>query len=83
MSTEIEVMNGRQSVDYPTYYEVSYNNTEHQTTISIKPLGTFIMITILLLKAEYIWQCYLYLLGKSSVSMYLVFDREYINVYIF
>lgn len=59
MSTWIEEMNGHHSVDYPTYYEVSQNNTGRQRII-LNHLMYSLTINFSAIKGR----VYLCLLGK-------------------
>lgn len=83
MSTWIEEMNGHHSVDYPTYYEVSQNNTGRQRII-LNHLMYSLTINIFAIKGR-VYLVLPVLVRKSSVTMYmyLVFDRKYINVYMY
>lgn len=83
MSTWIEEMNGHHSVDYPTYYEVSQNNTGRQRII-LNHLMYSLTIFFFAIKGI-VYLVLPVLVRKSSVTMYmyLVFDRKYINVYMY
>lgn len=83
MSTWIEEMNGHHSVDYPTYYEVSQNNTGRQIII-LNHLMYSLTIIFFAIKGR-VYLVLPVLVRKSSVTMYmyLVFDCKYINVYIY
>lgn len=81
MSTWIEEMNGHHSVDYPTYYEVSQNNTGRQRII-LNHLMYSLTIIFFAIKGR-VYVVLPVLVRKSSVTMYLVFDCKYINVYMY
>lgn len=83
MSTWIEEMNGHHSVDYPTYYEVSQNNTGRQRII-LNHLMYSLTIFFFAIKGI-VYLVLPVLVRKSSVTMYmyLVFDCKYINVYMY
>lgn len=83
MSTWIEEMNGHHSVDYPTYYEVSQNNTGRQRII-LNHLMYSLTINFSAIKGR-VYLVLPVLVRKSSITMYmyLVFDCKYINVYVY
>lgn len=85
MSTWIEEMNGHHSVDYPTYYEVSQNNTGRQRIILNHLMYSLTIFFFATCIKGIVYLVLPVLVRKSSVTMYmyLVFDCKYINVYMY